>query len=376
MAVKLTNFVRLVINHHFQLRTSGDYTTAALIHYNPTQSDPTMNIVLSDVPSFTDDTLYLKGIQTYITKFFDNGGRNLHIISINDLTLASAQLETLPMEELVVGFVNDTSDGVTPATEEDFRAIALAWNTANQNEKIYQKIFVAELPYSNGVNDITGYATNGADIENYAIKYGANGIGAAVLAYYTALEINSTDSARDYSFTTENYSASSEDHFVFDDNAIVEAVMANNLNADTKLVGKVKVVGGNDTAGYDLTNQYMLLVLHQAVTKAVMQVITSKVKYNETGLALVYNAIVNELERFVSNGYLTTNKAWNYPDLYYNSYKIITNGTALVNGYKVTILPFESLTDEQRAAHQLPNIYILIADSYSIRKVVIEGEVF
>ena len=377
MSVKLTNFVKLKINHHMQIVSIGDYSTAALIHYYSaaaTANDRT----ITAIPDYTGETAYLEGIRDYIAAFFNNGGKRLHIVTLNTLTNINTTLDGLPMEQVVVGFVNDASNDPM-ATEAQFNAIASAWNTAKEDEKIYQKIFVAELPFGAGLADFNDYGTaenKTVSIENYVIKYGAQGIGASVLAYFSAIDVFASGAAQDYGFTTENYSEASGANYVFNDNDIIEKVISLDMNADTRLVGRVRNVGGNDTAGYDLTNQFMLLVLHQVVTNAVLQAIVSKIKYNDSGLAIIKNAIVNQLKRFVSNGYLTTNKVWEDADLSYEGYKIINNNTVLNQGYSITILPFESLTAEERAAHQLPKIFILIADSYSIRKVVIDGEVF
>ena len=62
---------------------------------------------------------------------------------------------------------------------------------------------------------------------------------------------------------------------------------------------------------------------------------------------------------------------------FYNNktYTLITQGTALTQGFKITILPLSSLTDEDKQEHKAPYIYVILADSYGIRKVVINGEV-
>lgn len=382
MSVKLTNFVKIKINHHVNINVNATRDTAVLIHYIDELADTPKYALLSSMPNTSAGTYtYLAGIKKYLQAFFNNGGKNIYVITLTSVTAeaVAAELEKVPMEYMVVGFVNDGSSGVVGVSESTFRTAATAWNESKSDEKIYQKIFVSEIPYASGISDLSAYEDSGnkaVSIENYVLKYGAQGIGASVLAYFTRVDVYSFDATQDYAFTTENYSELSNDHFVFNDNAIIEKIIALDLNADTKLAGQIKVVGGNDTAGYDLMNQFMLLVLHQTLTEAVLQVLVSKIKYNATGLNFVMNAIVRELNRFVSNGYLTTTKAWTDGDLYYDGYKIVDNNTILNTGYKVMILPFESLSTTERSNHQLPKIFILLADSYSIRKIVIDGEVF
>lgn len=380
MSVKLTNFVKIAINHHSNVRVNATRDTAVLFHYKSTLTGGTKYAMLTGMPNFTlPDYTHLTGIENYLAAFFNNGGKNLYVISVSSLTttILATELEKVPMEYLMVGLVNDTEG--TALAESVFRTAADAWNLSKADEKIYQKIFVAEIPYSSGVADLATYENDGqkvVSIENYVLKYGAQGIGASVLAYFTRIDVYSYNAAQDYAFTTEVYDETDTAHYVFNDNAIIEKIIALDLNADTKLASRVKDVGGNDTAGFDLTNQFMLLVLHQTLTEIVIQALTSKIKYNASGVGVIMNALVSELNRFVANGYLTTDKVWTDPDLYYEGYKIINTNTVLTNGYKVAILPFESLSAAERTAHQLPRVYILLADSYSIRKIVIEGEVF
>lgn len=382
MSVKLTNFVKIKINHHVNINVNATRDTAVLIHYISELAGTPKYALLSSMPDTSaGNYTYLAGIDDYLQAFFNNGGKNIYVITLTSVTPTdlATELEKVPMEYMVVGFVNDGSSGVVGVSESTFRAAAAAWNESKSNEKIYQKIFVSEIPYASGISDLSAYEDEGkkvVSIENYVLKYGARGIGASVLAYFTRIDVYSFDATQDYAFTTENYSELSDDHFVFNDNAIIEKIIALDLNADTKLAGQIKVVGGNDTAGYDLMNQFMLLVLHQTITEAVLQVLVNKIKYNATGLNFVMNTIVRELNRFVSNGYLSTTKAWTEGDLYYDGYKVIDNNTLLNMGYKVAILPFESLSPTERSNHQLPKIFILLADSYSIRKIVIDGEVF
>ena len=258
-------------------------------------------------------------------------------------------------------------------------------------QKIYQKIFVSEIkpnvsgatPSAAGtVADLAGYKSGDDKVvnqENYVLKYGALGIGASVLAYYTQINIYAADSTEDYCYTKEKYDEDTSGttyNFVFDDNDFVKLAMQLDINVDINLSNSVRVIGGNDTAGYSLTNQYMLLVMHQTLTGRLIDLLTTKIKYNAQGLGLVLNVISAELNKYVNNGFLSTNKTWTDGDLYYDGYLIVNDNTLLNLGYKVSILPFESLTEEEIAAHQLPKIYILIADTYSIRKIVVNGELF
>ena len=372
MDLKLTNFVKINIKNHVSYGVSGSYDTAILIHYLDTLAGDDPAIQLLD--GSTTPNARLNGIKDYIDAFFNNGGAKLYVISTK--TLASvANLKTLldaaPINYIVVGMVSDPNC-TTAKTEALFRTYAAGYNEAYVNEKLYQKLFVCEGLYSAGTTaDLVE-----ANTENYVLKYGKLGISASVLAYLTRIDINSANAAQDYAFTSESYSELATDGFVFNDNDLVTTAMADNINIDSKLAGNVRNLGGNDTKGYDLVNQFMLLVLHHELTNALTNVLVSKIKYDTYGSALVMNVTMRELEKFVANGYLATNKVWTNGDLYYKGYSIIEDNTVLSEGYKVVMLPFSSLSDEEKAAHQLPELYVLIADMYGIRSIVVNGEAF
>jgi len=392
MDLKLTNFVDITIKNHSVSHGFGTYDTAALLYFveGATATLTPAYYLLEEAISATDANL--GDIATYINSFFNNGGSKLYVIKsdfgayANSQTsggtytpteaAVNAELEKLPSNYIMVGVTAKTA-----ATNCDtlFRTIFSAWNTAHENEKIYQKIFVCEIPYVNGTtSDLSAYINEGVkvvSIENYVLKYGKLGVGAAVLAYYTKLNVYKSNAAQDYAFTTEVFDESIAG-YVFKENSIVTEAILLDMNIVSKLASQIKNLGGNDTAGYDLTNQFMLLVLHQALTDSLVALLASKIKYNATGSALVLNTISAQLNSFVSNGYLNPGKVWTDPDLYYEGYRIVGTNEVLNTGYKVCMLPFSTLTPAEKAARQLPKVFVLIADSYSIRKIVISGEVF
>ena len=61
---------------------------------------------------------------------------------------------------------------------------------------------------------------------------------------------------------------------------------------------------------------------------------------------------------------------------YQNGTKEVLEFIKDIDGYKVVVLPFNSLTQEERNRHALPDVYILLADTYGIRQINITGEVF
>ena len=241
---------------------------------------------------------------------------------------------------------------------------------------IDQKIIISEI--GNITEYIQNYESEAKDVQFFVAKYSnltaQCGIAATVAAYLTQINVDEIDSIKDYAFTQEEIY--DERKPIVDDDSEIKNVIKYNLNADALLLSEVRNIGGNDTAGRDLVNQFMLICLHQTLTEKLVELLTTKVKYNNTGLTLISSVINDELQRYVNNGYLATNKSWTDNDLVYNGYTVIKKNTPLSLGYKYIILPFSTLTQKEKKDHKLPNIYVLISDNYSIRKIEIVGEVY
>ena len=101
-----------------------------------------------------------------------------------------------------------------------------------------------------------------------------------------------------------------------------------------------------------------------------------------TFLTLLTN-VVSKL-RFLpankTNGYLNSEFIWTQDDLYYSfngvDYLVCARNTPFKMGYKFIILPISSLTEEQRDSHVFPPVYVVIADSMSVRQIVINGDAY
>ena len=213
----------------------------------------------------------------------------------------------------------------------------------------------------------------------FALKYGVPGAEMAIAAYLTQINANQYNSVEDYYFTTETvtYKNGTETiGYVCEDNDDAEKLMNLHINFNSDLVNSVKNIGGDTTNEKDLVNEFMLILLHQTLTDRLVQLLGQKIRYNQTGLSLIGATISDELQKYVNNGFLTTDKAWTDPDLVQDGVTIIAKNTALQLGYKYVIMPFSTLTAEDRQEHKLPAIYILIADSYAIRQINITGELF
>jgi len=250
-------------------------------------------------------------------------------------------------------------------------------NEDDEETMIWRKKFISCLPDGETLTLTDEVA------EGFIIKYGDLGQEMTIGAYLSQINIDYANSVQDYDYTTEKiayeYKLNNETKVigkVYDNNDLVTSLMKSNINVDGTLVGATRNLGGNQLDGRDLVNEYMLIVLNQTLTERLVLLLTKKIKYNSTGLSLIGAEISRELNRYLTNGFLTTDKSWTEEDLVYKNITIITKNTPLKTGFKYVVLPLSVLSSEELAEHKLPPIYVLVADSYSIRKINVVGEVF
>lgn len=322
----------------------------------------------------SNDTLLFN----YAKYFFNNGGVVLKVVESEKAATKENYLEilkTLHYTEIVV-MSNAPFDVSLEVAKENTYIKEETTIGEETMSAIDQKIIISEI--GNITEYIQNYESEAKDVQFFVAKYSnltaQCGIAATVAAYLTQINVDEIDSIKDYAFTQEEIY--DERKPIVDDDSEIKNVIKYNLNADALLLSEVRNIGGNDTAGRDLVNQFMLICLHQTLTEKLVELLTTKVKYNNTGLTLISSVINDELQRYVNNGYLATNKSWTDNDLVYNGYTVIKKNTPLSLGYKYIILPFSTLTQKEKKDHKLPNIYVLISDNYSIRKIEIVGEVY
>lgn len=389
MSVQITNFVKINIKNHEFIGISGSRPTSLILNIVSDLSGyEDIECTKSDYKSKLNDDKY-KDLLTYANIYFDNGGNSLKIIfatyngdtdtfATNNFGTNVSFIELIkfiPIEYVVMTAL-DSRTGTSNKPLNFKNKI----ERLNNEDGVYHKIFVEEYTIDKLNNDFITTLNTDTKPENYVIKFGDKGISATVLAYYSKIDIYKPNVANDYAFTLEKFTSLGNDlkeKYYTENNSNVVNVINNNLNIDAILdQSNIRNIGGNDIAGQELTNQYMLILLHQTLSQRLLQVLINKIKYNDIGVATILGAINQELNRYVNNGYLYQDKIWTDSDLYYKNTLIINENTPLTTGYKVVILPFSTLEPDDIKAHKLPDIYILIGDSYFIRQINITGEVF
>lgn len=362
-SIDITRFVDVNIVKHVADSSSGlrdtvvlfsDEITSAYDHVFATQED-------YDSATIPFGASHVK-TDAYVKAFFDNNGSKVRIINVEAANLETS-IAALDKEYIVVAY--------TSATLATMYTIA---NNRKNVKKINQKILLTSH-HSIPDETTTPKASEIAVVPDLAVKY-SDVLGAemTIAAYLSKIQVYGKDSVKDYAFTKE----------VITPEAANDTVLGNclsvNFNVVMSVAGVNRNFGGNLTNEDDLVNQYMLIVLHQTLTDVVLNLLATEHLRGSSAISSLYSTLSQELNKYVVNGYLATDKVWTYNDYIVTksgkNYTIIKKGTTLPLGYKITILPMSSLTSAEISARKAPDIYVVISDSYGIRKVTIDGEVF
>lgn len=369
MPISLENFVDVKIYTHPTSKRITDRDTYTIL---------TTEGVTEGVYDSMSSKITGTNNQAYAKMFFQNGGKRIKFVSITNTETSTIVNEVKKLDDNLIYFsVIGANGGIDIATAKD---VAEKLDEAYSNKDkdavvndepvgIHRKILIA------GISD-TASLNEGLKLKekhSLAVKYSSvKGAEATIAAYLSKIKVYATNSVHDYCYTSENIEGSDVDDSTY------TTLDSNNINFDYKIAGSVRNIGGNLTDGKSLINEFMLIVLQQTVTERLLALLGTKLK-GSTAIARIRSTISDELNYYVKNGYLALDKVWTDEDwdIEYNSstYTIIESNTPLTTGYIVEILPLASISDEDRKAHKCPPIYIVLADSWGIRKVSLTGQV-
>lgn len=357
--IDLRKFVDINIQQRIERAFDGTRETVALIS-DKAKDATVIYDSLDKMKNNVDDVTY-----SFAQVYFLNGGSKISLIKIDSMSVenVSAAISSLPDEIICAVAVSENN-----SREDVYNVMQQVAQNRSNVYGIKEKILIAS-------------STSDADessTKNFIAKYSTqDGSEMTIAAYLSKIDVYGIDTVHDYAFTQDIFANSDYNGENIDD-ALYDTLMANNFNVDVSLVNAIRNVGGNCKDGSDIVNNFVRIVLHQTLTQRLTALLTQKLK-SSSGVSKIYNVIANELEKYLTCGYLTTDKIWSNEDLsiQYGSkkYTIIEKGTPLTSGYIIRVLPLSALTTEDVAARKTPPIYIILADQYGIRKITINGEV-
>lgn len=431
MSLDLRNFVEIKINYYTRLISASDRGTVTLITKSTAYgSNPLSGQIFHSFADYEKAKAEVEAIKNnteldkYVQSFFSNGGKALQIVggyaSGSVSSFIVSVLLALDYHHVIIASDANEQDLRKAAQASASTSIALnpltGESTVPTFEGINEKVFISSTADRSGrlfnsleeaeefalntyykLNAVTGqyelldaqpddwasgyanyFKVAESDLSNYIIKVGEKGIEMLAAAYLSKVRISDSSSIQDYAFTVENLDSFSGS--LISDNDEGVGLINAHFNFDTRLVNAIRNYPGDTVSGADMMNYYIKILLTQDLTEAVMNLLASKIRFNQAGINRLSNAISQAMNPYIDNGYLNTDYIWTEDDLVYTyngvEYTICPRNTPLVKGYRCVILPLTSLTAAQREAHVLPPVYMVFADQNGIRKVVINGDIF
>lgn len=384
MAINLNRLVDISISH---ITSSSTYErdTALLVLFNQTETSVKTVEKLSEIANPASDEY------KFAFNFFNNGGIKLAIAKttqtytddpIDPETGVTTKSKEEKFKEILKSLEYSYIVVMSNITGADIVAFANKYNNESEDvTQLYKKYFLTSDKNA---------ATLTSDDYFVAVKYGEVGCEASIAAYLTKIDLDESNSVNDYMFTEEvikdlEYTVNNEtvvikySNYIVDDDNLLDDLLDKKYNVDVDLRDSTRVMGGNTLKGYDLVNDYMLLVLQQTLTEKLVDLLQTKIKYNSLGLTKINGVMIRELNRYVNNGFLMPNKVYDKSEDIMDatgSVVLLTKGAKLVSGYKYYIAPFSSLSEQDKEDHLLPAITLVLSDSYSIRKITVDGYLY
>ena len=429
MSLDLRNFVNININYNSTNISSVERGIVTLITQNNNFPADFGTVYSADEFAATKESKGISdtSLDNYVASFFANKGKALQIIGgyasgaidewmlnvlkgldykyviivsdVNESILRKVASQ-VPVTQTIV---NPLTNSQTVPTFAGLNEKLFISSTTDKSGNLFDSVVADTAPtwaantyysfnVSTGQYDLTtsepvDWATDytnyfivaESSLQNYVIKVGEKGIEMLAAAYLSKVKMNDASTIQDYAFTIEEVK-SYFPNSVIEDNDVGVALTKAHFNFDTELVNAIRNYPGDTIEGVDMMNYYIKIVLTQDLTENIINLLASKIKFNQSGINRLNNAISQTMNTYITNGYLNTEYIWTEDDLYYSfngvDYLICHRNTPLVKGYKCVILPITSLTSAQKEAHILPPVYLLLADQTGIRMIVITGDVY
>ena len=362
--IDVKNFVDINIVHHQPSTIDATRDTIAL--FTNDGNAGTINTISSATDAAAKYSNF-PNTKAYLDMYFANGGIKADVFEgINYTDITNDYLKQLDNKYICICFVNGDKN-LIQTIYNYFKQLMVTRETDKDVYGINEKIILCATTDNSDATKVKNFAVKYTNSENPVI-----GCEMTIAAYMSQTNVYGLNTIWDYAFTKESITAENLDNDTF------ETIVANNMNVDVLLANAIRNCSGNLKDCSDLINEYVRIILHQTLTDSLLNLLTQKIK-GSSGVSKIYTTISEELEKYLNSGYLTTDKVWTDKTLTISkngvNYTIIEEGTPIVNGYYISILPITSLTPEEKAAHKTPSIYGIIADQYGIRNITINGEV-
>ena len=370
--IDVRRFVDINIKQHVETQISGTRDTLVLFTHEGTKGKISGNVTekignAEVIDSWTKANLLYPATtapdtNAYLSVYFANDGAKVAVIEgVDYTTLTTDMIAALDNKFILIGLCSASTNATLAYNK--LKSIAVERNGNPNVYGINEKIIFARTAVMTDTDIVANFASK------YSKVYGAE---MTMAAYLSNIDVYGVSTVNDYMYTSESIAEESLT------DAQYATLSTNNINVDVYLAGGIRNLGGNLKNGADLTNSFVRIILHQTLTERLLSLLTTKLKGTE-GAGKIYAAIAKELENYSNCGYLSKDKIWTDKTMVVNKngidYTIIEQGTPLITGYVIKVLPMSARTEQEKAERQAPPIYVVIADQYGIRAITVNGEI-
>ena len=369
-------------------------------------------VYLAPIPEGTTYTKAFYSVNTYdgddknIKLFFENGGQyvivyNAPLSADNEMTNEAKVMALINDIKSIEGYNYDAHKFVYlclayERNSDDLETLVKGASTLKSPNKVriiatlkYDAINNTELEtyfdseasfklqdYDDVVVQLT---KDNAEIYTYGVLVGA---------YATQIDLNKTNSIRDYCFykfsgsstyTTSNNVNTDDDDIIGmtnEDFVIYKGV----VNSVENVANNIINVGGNLTNGVSVHIDFATLCLENDCVQTLWNALVERQYLTQGGLDICTNRIKSLITRYIDNGFIQTNAYYNEENLTttYNgkTYTIISTGRLLQTGYLVYSIPMANISIADKASRKFTPIFVVIITQDGARMISLDGNVY
>lgn len=340
--------------------------------------------------AITGDAVYIESIKNY----FANGGIKLLVANPTAYTLDGFKTIVRNAKNLANDFIytviaNGIVGSIGGFQISDIQEIAEYCDRTVSPDKL--RIILT-------TNSKTFISDSGLEETYTIVKYTTKTVDASIIdaglligAYFSKLNLDGSDTVKDYSYTREKLILPDGADYAEED---IDDTDFENMINDANGGGYYNFIGrvGNNRVNFGgnlasnkgnksiaIHTDFGAIAIERDITYSVLEEMIGKQYLTEQGISSIKSAINSQLQRYKTNGYLNVGAAYSGEDLTigYNGvkYKVINNGETIPQGFYVFSVPMQNISPADREARKFTPIYVVLETQSGARVVEITGEV-